>query len=359
MIRQNMTDPQPHEIPDLEHHILEQKAFAVYRLPGAQTPCFLSAGEVALLHDLEELDRQSGFVIAPFHTDAAHPVALLRGEAHPLPTAVPAAEETAHRKEEHRAPAADYALRFEKFASALHAGCYDKLVLSRSITLQRDGSISLMQTFLRACARYPDAYVFVCYTPQTGVWLGCTPEIILSGDGREWCVVALAGTQPASDRELPRHWSDKNREEQAYVAAYIRDLLLRAGYTPSAQGPYTVRAGRLAHLKTEFRFTMPDNTRLGSLLRRLHPTPAVCGLPKEQAWEFILRNEGYDREYYSGFVGMLSPAGRTDLYVNLRCMKISDNSLQLFAGGGLIVSSELDDEWQETENKLQTMRSII
>ena len=91
----------------------------------------------------------------------------------------------------------------------------------------------------------------------------------------------------------------------------------------------------------------------------LHPTPDVCWLPKDTAYRFILENEGYDRKYYSGFIGWLDPEGRTDLYVNLRCMHIEDEQLPLYAGGGLLSSSELNDEWQETEKKLQTMRRIL
>ena len=97
---------------------------------------------------------------------------------------------------------------------------------------------------------------------------------------------------------------------------------------------------------------------MGDLLKLLHPTPAVCGLPKEEAYRFILDNEGYDRSYYSGFIGWLRPEGRTDLYVNLRCMNVKEDSLTLYAGGGLLASSELDDEFQETEKKMQTMQNL-
>lgn len=81
-------------------------------------------------------------------------------------------------------------------------------------------------------------------------------------------------------------------------------------------------------------------------------------IAKEEAYRFILDNEGYDRSYYSGFIGWLRPEGRTDLYVNLRCMNVKEDSLTLYAGGGLLASSELDDEFQETEKKMQTMQNL-
>ncbi|HBK29014.1 MAG TPA: isochorismate synthase, partial [Parabacteroides sp.] len=98
---------------------------------------------------------------------------------------------------------------------------------------------------------------------------------------------------------------------------------------------------------------------LGDVLSLLHPTPAVCGLPKEDAFRFIIEKEGYDRSYYSGFVGWLSPTGQTDIYVNLRCVNIHPDTYTLFAGGGLLASSDLEDEWEETIDKMKTMQNIL
>ena len=94
-------------------------------------------------------------------------------------------------------------------------------------------------------------------------------------------------------------------------------------------------------------------------MKRLHPTPAVCGLPKEETYRIIRENEGYDRSYYSGFIGWLAPEGKSDLYVNLRCMNILRGSFVLYAGGGILASSEIESEWLETEAKMQTMKRLI
>ena len=104
---------------------------------------------------------------------------------------------------------------------------------------------------------------------------------------------------------------------------------------------------------------MPDNKKLGKLLKRLHPTPAVCGLPKEETYRFIRKNEGYDRSYYSGFIGWLNPDEKSNLYVNLRCMNILSDAFVLYAGGGILASSETESEWLETEAKMQTMMHLI
>jgi isochorismate synthase len=120
-----------------------------------------------------------------------------------------------------------------------------------------------------------------------------------------------------------------------------------------------LKAGCLLHLKTDFSFEMNDNDKIGNLLETMHPTPAVCGFPKKEAMRIINESEGYDRKYYSGFIGPLSTKGTTNLFVNLRCMNIGQDFLTMYAGGGILPSSELDSEWEETKAKLQTMLSLI
>ena len=119
---------------------------------------------------------------------------------------------------------------------------------------------------------------------------------------------------------------------------------------------------------------------LGEIILALHPTPAVCGLPKELAKDFILRNEKHKRQYYTGFLGELNfkeeiirPStrknqenrayrtlkNRTSLYVNLRCMEIRGNRVSIFVGGGITKESVPEMEWEETKDKTRTMLNII
>ena len=85
----------------------------------------------------------------------------------------------------------------------------------------------------------------------------------------------------------------------------------------------------------------------------------MCGVPKEKAFQFILEHETTPRTYYTGFLGWLDPQGQTDLYVNLRCMQILLDAFVLYAGGGILSSSQVEDEWQETEKKMGTMRFVV
>ncbi|MDR1557896.1 MAG: isochorismate synthase [Tannerellaceae bacterium] len=343
----------------LDSLIEENRNFAIYRIPGSNTLHFVSQerGQVSLLRGIEELNGQSGFVIAPFEISESCPIALLqpdREERIPVPEGETFSS-TAAAYTRSATVEAGYADRFRTFIAPIREKRFKKLVLSRETIIGREEAFSPAGAFLIACRKYIRSYVYLFHTPATGTWMGCTPEILLAGEKNRWHTVALAGTQPLCRNTLPDTWDDKNLIEQMLVAYYIRMQLFSFGIHPEENGPYTVRAGDLAHLKTDFHFSLPDTGRLGDLLKLLHPTPAVSGLPKEEARRFILANEGYDRRYYSGFAGWLEPQGKSDLYVNLRCMNIQPHALRLYAGGGLLPSSGMEEEWQETEDKLQTM----
>ena len=357
--------------------IRKDRSFALWRIPG-EAPRFAmqTSGSARLLYNIEELDEQSGFVIAPFHVSQQHPIVLIRPDIQELPlgeettvsclwdrSSMPTEQEFHHREtfvSSRKTPKEDYSRRFNAFIEPLRRKQFEKLVLSRSQTIPAGkAGFSPAAAFHKATGRYKYSYVYLCHTPATGTWLGCTPEIILSGKNGKWHTVALAGTQPLQNGELPTEWDDKNREEQEYVSFYIRKQLQALGIKPAETAPVPVRAGELSHLKSDFRFPLPDNKKLGDLLKRLHPTPAVCGLPKEETYRFIQENEGHDRSYYSGFIGWLAPEEKSDLYVNLRCMNILPDAFVLYAGGGILASSKAESEWLETEAKMQTMMRLL
>lgn len=365
-----MSNERTDNLTDIDTLIKQKLPFAVYRTPGEKEARLIlqTTGKVRQIDDLKKLDEESGFVIAPFHADESCPIVLIHPDEEKLitlaekPNPEKKEDDTPQAEDEkikNSTPLQDYASCFQTFMEALHTPSFQKLVLSRRLIEQRQPLFSPLTAFRKACRRYIHSYVYLCYTPQTGMWLGSTPEIILSGGKGNWHTVALAGTQPLQNGELPQTWDDKQKQEQEYVASYIRNQLLSLGIHATESKPYPAYAGALSHLKTDFRFSQNGSRKPGELLKVLHPTPAVCGLPKEEAYRFILEHEKYHRNYYSGFIGRLQPDKQTDLYVNLRCMHITDQDLTLYAGGGLLSSSELNDEWQETERKLQTMKQII
>ena len=363
-----MTPENLHEL--IDAFIEEDRNFAIWRTPGEDRLHFRMqrSGSPRLLYKIEELNQRSGFVIAPFQITDKRPIVVIEPDRFELPEGIqetsfhpkegsPQAEEAGIIPEEEERRL--YEAHFERFIQPLLKGSLDKLVLSRPKTIRKDPAFSPGKAFVAAEARYIRSYVYLCHTRETGTWMGGTPEILLAGEHGSWHTVALAGTQSLRNGELPRQWDHKNWREQQLVAAYIRRQLATRGILPEEKGPYSARAGEVSHLKSDFYFPLPDTDKLGDILRLLHPTPAVCGLPKEEAYRFILEHEGYDRGYYSGFIGWLDPNGRTDLYVNLRCMNIHPGTFTLYAGGGLLAASRLEEEWQETEYKLDTMRRLL
>ena len=145
------------------------------------------------------------------------------------------------------------------------------------------------------------------------------------------------------------HWSTKNIKEQRCVETYLTECVEQFSDDFSVDGPYTVRAGDLVHLRSDIRFSLNNSEHLGDLINALHPTPAVCGMPKAATRDFILQNESGERSYYSGFTGLIDPTGDTRLFVTLRCMQIEGDTesaaYRLYAGGGLLKDSECQSAW--------------
>lgn len=359
-------------------------AFALFRLPHAQNCTLIEqhVGEPLRLLSCRELNGQQGFVLAPFHVSAEHPILLIRPDVVQQMTlddlyaqtgnasSVPLQQKDTFSCESE--PDTDYSIDFANFHAQLSNGVFCKIVLSRSKSLPREHQVDVRQLFCQACRLYPRLFIALVSLNDGTCWLTATPEILLEGIGTRWRTVALAGTMQLQGDELQGEgehvrWSAKNIQEQRYVATYIAQCLEQFSLDFVEEGPRTVRAANLVHLRSDFTFTLDDASCVGDLLNTLHPTPAVCGLPKHDTFEFILKNEHTPRQYYSGFMGPLalpckpglSTDSSTHLYVSLRCMQITDNAYRLYAGGGLLKDSQLEQEWQETEAKMQTMRGLL
>lgn len=241
-----------------------------------------------------------------------------------------------------------------------------KVVLSRYEVLELPKGFDAFNKFEELSEKYPNALCYSLQMDNGEQWLGATPEELIElVDKKAFKTVALAGTQRIGpdDKLGDIAWTQKEIEEQAMVSRYIIDCFKKIRLREfEEQGPKTVRAGKMAHLKTEFKvdMTATNTPNLGStMLELLHPTSAVCGMPLERAQEFIKEHEWYEREFYAGFLGPVNIKNSTNLFVNLRCMKASGESGKLYAGAGITVDSDPEKEWSETELKLQTLKSVI
>ena len=253
--------------------------------------------------------------------------------------------------------------------AAIEARQVVKVVTSRAAHRPLPAGFDPLVAFAELCQQYERAFISLVSVPGVGTWLGASPEVLaeVTADGF-FHTMALAGTQPLVPGHRPQDaiWRQKEIEEQALVARYIvscfKQLRLREYHEA---GPRTAVAGQLLHLRTDFEVDLknvPFAASLGTdMLRLLHPTSAVGGMPKAAALAFLRQHEGYDRAYYSGFLGPVNVAGPgvARLFVNLRCLQLRPAEAVLYAGTGLTVDSDPSREWQETELKLQTVGAIL
>ncbi len=334
-------------------------SFATYRLPG-ENICHTICREPEKLTGIADTAGRTGFVMSPFATDGHTPVLFFEGEAqtHPTPQAQRPTAALGCRVVPPESDRTAYAKAFGAFHRLVASGELRKVVLSRSAVLKIDLRSSAHEMFAMACEAYPTAFVALIATPDNGTWLIATPELLLESHAGRLHTMALAGTMRTNGTAAPQ-WSEKNKHEQQIVAQYIANVLAPIADKMETSEAETAAAGGLVHLRTTFSFTLRKGVSLPDAVRTLHPTPAVCGMPKDDALHAIMVHEHYDREYYSGFSGPISSNGDANLFVTLRCAKIAADGCTLFAGGGLMPESRENDEWEETQAKMDSIGNII
>ena len=235
-----------------------------------------------------------------------------------------------------------------------------KAIYSRIKKAALSEDFDIVAFFEKIEKAYPRAMVYVANLPGYGLWVGASPEKLVRYKNGVAKTVALAGTQRILDeRNIDKLvWEKKEMEEHGIVVDYIfKEIKKHDLQIIDRTKTYTSQAGAMAHLKQRFEFKITKN-QLAQFIEDLHPTPAVCGLPKEKALDLIYKTEPYDRQYYAGYLGMVEE-NTIDFYVNLRCMKIEKNTASLFVGGGITANSDAKKEWEETELKAKTLLNIL
>ncbi len=340
-------------------------SFVLYRRPDEQEVHCLQLGHPQTLHSIAELNGQSGFVMAPFYIDDTYPVRLYpilkeyngwkQIEASELLSLVDTSRFLVGN-ENAEISGKTYGEVYDLFMRELTVGGFSKIVLSdiRRLPVKPD----ILLTYKQACRNFDTMCVCLLHLEDCGTWIIASPELLLSVNREKGKTVALAGTK-LRQQDVNTLWDEKNICEQSIVCHYIEEVLKQYADEITCSTPRDAKAGNLLHRKTEFDFTLKENIALGDLLFSLHPTPAVCGLPKQKTYDFIVANEGYRRGYYSGFFGRLNVESVTELYVNLRCMQVHVDGITLYGGSGLLSSSEKESEWNEINRKMDTIGSVI
>jgi isochorismate synthase len=251
----------------------------------------------------------------------------------------------------------------EKGVKAIQNNQFDKVVLSRKEILKID-NFDFGNIFNKLIFNYPNTFKYCFYHQKIGFWIGATPEQFLQSSENTIKTVSFAGTQPYSQSE-EYIWQEKEKQEQQFVTDFILTNLKKYSTEISFSEPYTFRAGSIVHIKTDIEATMNTKNDFRNIIEKLHPTPAVCGLPKEEAMQFIIANEDYDRTFYTGFLGELNidfatfNNTKSDLFVNLRCMNIENDFANIYVGCGITKDSIPEKEFIETVNKSKTMKKVL
>jgi menaquinone-specific isochorismate synthase len=254
----------------------------------------------------------------------------------------------------------------------LRAGQARKAVMARELDIACDAPVARWPVVERLRNAYASSFVFAvpCAAQNaTTPWLvGATPELLVRRVGDIVRSQPMAGTtrrsaDPQTDARLAALLlaSQKDRNEHQITIDTVHETLLPwCSYLDSETEPSIVSVANVHHLATfvEGRLSKPLPSVL-ELVTALHPTPAVCGHPRDAARALIDEHELMDRGSYAGAVGWVDQAGQGEWAVALRCAEIAGTQARLFAGGGIVVDSDPDAELEETRVKFETMLGAI
>jgi len=264
----------------------------------------------------------------------------------------------------------DYEGRVEQALAAIAAGEVDKLVLARAEEWSSPSRVDAAELLDALATRYPGCFRF-CVQPAGGdAFVGASPERLVKVEDRIVWADALAGTRrraadPEEDRGLAEELlgDDKERREHAAVVDYLRSTLGAMVPTlEAADEPSLLRLNNVQHLHTRFRGSLSDadaGAGVIELASRVHPTPAVAGVPQADAIAWLADNEGLHRGWYAGAVGTVAPRGEGEFCVAIRCGLLSEDRVRLFAGAGIVRGSQPEREQREVEQKLRGLRDAL
>lgn len=263
-----------------------------------------------------------------------------------------------HRNDQDYLDLVSHALR------EIDAGNMAKVVTARSLSLP--ANLNAGALLKRLTLRHPSCATFaVAHGSQ--IFLGSSPEKLVNVAGDRLETAALAGSRPrhehpGADARLRAELlaNPKERNEHQIVIDDITHALTIAGVhldSPATTGVMKLR--RIQHLHTPISGTLPGDTDILDLVKALHPTPAVAGLPRQRAQDWIDENELMDRGWYAAPVGWMTPEGGGEFRVALRSALLTDNSLTLFAGGGIVEGAEPERELAETATKFEALLGAL
>jgi isochorismate synthase len=261
---------------------------------------------------------------------------------------------------------ADWEAAVERALEAIHSGRLEKVALARRIGLQLEPPAGVARVVARLLRAYPDCRVFA-FVMRRAAFVGASPEILLQrrrGRIRSLCLAGSAARsgEPAADAERARALFEdpKERREHEIVVHWIRERLAPLASDLAWDSvPGILRLRTVQHLATEITGSAPRGVDLLTLVRAIHPTPAVAGRPLDAALSLIRETERADRGWYAGALGWVGAGGDGEMVLGIRSALLRGETAHLYAGAGIVAGSEPSREWDEVAAKLRPMRMAL
>ncbi|MCX9150130.1 isochorismate synthase [Pseudomonas sp. TB1-B1] len=263
-------------------------------------------------------------------------------------------------------PSPQWQAKVDQALQAIAAGELSKVVLARHVDYQLDAPLDSGAVMRRLHARRNAAHLFALHRGGH-CFMGATPERLLSCHDARLTTHALAGSarrgiNADQDHAIgERLLADpkEQHEHQLVVQTITQALTGKVSELQAAPRPGLLKLATVQHLSTPIAARLNTGKHLLDGVQALHPTPAVGGLPRTTAMNFIRRHEGFDRGWYAGPVGWLDSKGNGDFVVALRSALITHQHCHLFAGCGIVHGSWPADEYEETQIKLASMEEAL
>lgn len=247
----------------------------------------------------------------------------------------------------------------------------EKVVLSRTMQVDTEQEIDRARFLKTLLKQNPGGYTFSTRLggeSSDTYLMGSSPELLVSRKGPHVCSNPLAGSRRRCDNETMNQQqgelmmeSSKDLHEHAVVVDAVEKALqpwCHNLYVPMV--PSVIETKAMLHLSTRIEGTISDSaTSVLKLASALHPTPAVCGYPTNQAYDFIGEVEPFDRGYFTGLVGWVDARGNGEWVVVIRCAEVEKQRLRVYAGAGIVSGSDPQSELEETGNKMRTVLNAL
>lgn len=325
---------------------MSQSDFCLFRRPQ-ESKVYILKGQCKKAQRSEQIEN--GFIFSSF--DPEGPIFTISAEPEewndqPLDFGLSASELTINNSDNKRI----FLDQTHQMLDAIKQGSFSKLVSARC--LEVEGQFEAREWFLKLCDAFPGAFVYLFNSKETGCWMGASPELLLEQQMLNVQTVALAGTRISKSQGTFGH---KEKQEQNLVAEYIEECFKQSEVEQYVRMPdEELITGNLAHICTRFEAMLKRSGQVWELLKNLHPTPAVAGMPKDEAIKMIQKAESFPREFYAGYLGLVSKHSKL-FYVNIRCLRLFRNGARIYAGAGITIDSDPEREYEETGLKINNL----